>query len=595
MANNIGGIAPISGFARGTKARDFGLYIEDNNHFQGLCLNVNQGLGLLTGPLVRAYRPPKGQPVRMVPGNIFLVFACSMSFPPDPEVLYLHEIPQFLPAVNPDDAGDVDFNQLADYLAVYILEVISFSPGDEANPAPLVQVKLISKEPPRAAADPAGMNLIIPVKPDNECSTDMTFSFKWIQEDGLQLVITATDALLEGLNKPTTREAVVGNAPPPRSTASIAATTLSASGKATVINDCDGKPLLMLNKTEYLKEEKKSRGMRRAMGSSRLRDLLGDRGYVRDDILIANLLRTAHDKLVPWRNERDYKVRVKDLPAVTTKFSKLLSFEEDVHDDGSDTFDMRDFLLAGDRATHSDSSNGLRIALENMGLVMAYVFDDAFVNVSLDARTLIDGGTLEYQDPKHLWYAAKRVWSRFCQLMQTDQETDLDSYWRSGNPQGSAAIASGILKTLLAELFNPVKIKEIRDSWDSIIRTKKAAIQFKTPKASDVSTPTDGAKRKASEDKANGAEGAKAPKAPKPEPTAESRAARMCTTHAKAELEVSGAKPCPKKDLCEWKHYDLASMSKSEAAAMIKAHGSTSQKGNLYTWARDYAAKHNKT
>ena len=91
---------------------------------------------------------------------------------------YLHEIPQFLAAVNPEDAEEVDFNQLADYLAVYIFEVVTFSPGNDADPAPTVQVKLLAKEPPRAAANAAGIDFVIPLKPDNECSIDMTFSFK---------------------------------------------------------------------------------------------------------------------------------------------------------------------------------------------------------------------------------------------------------------------------------------------------------------------------------------------------------------------------------------------------------------------------------
>jgi hypothetical protein len=137
-------------------------------------------------------------------------------------------------------------------------------------------------------------------------------------------------------------------------------------------------------------------------------------------------------------------------------------------------------------------------------------------------------------------------------------------------------LAAKLLRDELSRQFTKENIFAIRDSWQEIIRNRKASLGMRGASSplsalvkASVSTGSEVEGPHLKKSKAEDSVPAKSSPVP----------SQMCTTHAKLQLGVQGARACDKsKTGCKLTHYNFSGLHPSKILGLISDHASRTGK-----------------
>ena len=398
---------------------------------------------------------------------------------------------------------------------------------------------------------------------DTEAKIGTVISFVW--DDAVNVALIATDQLVSS----------VGGTPRIRKVV-----TDTAGKTAGVFNgemrDGDGMALFCVDKANYVKEERKSRPLRRAAGSDRAIAFLGERGYVLDVPRIRRELEGAfcdplrEDSSLPtWAvGVNDFGRKIRSSPAWEDHqiFEALLLCDGTMSEASS--ISLRHCLPVGVKYDVNDQT-ALEVALDRLDCLLAHTFDPSFYKRSGPLCDRINGGDLCQRLPKHLWYAGERAFVQWQRIMRGDLLDQNAQFQMENRMPGQAA---RLWTECLDVNFSLDFLKKIQVDWDRIVDHQQADVAAiksasTTPKETKDSSSMDD------------------PKEPPKKKTKGSAAVSgtvMCTNFARSELKVAGAGGC-KLDACQYHHYKLGSMRLEAAKEVISKHATPKQTASLLT------------
>ena len=469
-------------------------------------------------------------------------------------------------------AGCVTADFVFNHAPWNIFEVISIVPkdADDEKSGHLVQAKLVKTFPARNVEP--GFSL--PETTHDECPLNYTITIKWRFDH--DFVIRPTLRLDTFLG-------VAARAPRLPITLTSTAKKTDASVFTGILLDCDGMPLMCLDKAHYEKEEARSLALRRAIDPERSLVFFGDKGYVLDvDHIIKKLEEAYSDPMhiqstrPSWASTQDVSTAIKGLPVILNKkiFTAFLEFNGDPRD--TEVLSLKHFLQPGVTFDANDK-NILMFALGNFQTVLAHVFGDKY-STSMDKYRIAITGNLHRFQGKHLWYASDRAYMNW----QTTLKSHLSS--SSSRFQGrSKLIPVHLLEDCFDDVLNPDFMDEVRKDWENI---QLNISQLARPASSSSTSDLISSKKRSIESTSSTA-GAdtQSDRILKKRQPVENEA--MCTNFANLQLQVPKAPGCRRLD-CTFSHYKLGMMSLADAKTLIEKHATANAKGRLLSAAEAF-------
>lgn len=448
--------------------------------------------------------------------------------------------------------GTIKVEYMLEHLPADVFEIMACAPIPDSDGACNVIARLAKTMP----AELPIPNYTPAATTDEVAKIGTTISFVW--DGAINIVIRATDQL------------ITSTGGIPKALKSKRSSEAVASGKpAGVFNgemkDGDGMPLLCLDKANYVKEEKRSRPLRRLIGPERALAFLGEMGYVIDVSRIRGELRGAFSdhlrtNLPTWAiGVTDFATKVYSLPAWEDAkvFEVLIRCGGTTSDPTS--LSLRHFLPS-EIKYDVNSLVVLDVALARLDCMLAYTFDPSFYRQSDGLRDRILGGDLCCVIPKYLWYAGNRAFVQWQRILRGEMLNMNDQFKMANREPGQAA---RIWKDCLDTNFELTFIKTVRDEWD-VIQSRSAldSVRPEKPAAAEAIEPPLKRLKGGKDDRDSDA--------------------AMCTNFARKELKFSGPNtPGCKNDDCKYRHYKLGGMKLEAAKDLIQKHANPKQVAGL--------------
>lgn len=512
----------------------------------------SEGYGAFS-PLVRAHATTASAATLLEKGDYFIVLNLPHAIVNGDVVA---EDP--LAEANPDPGelfGTIKIEHMLEHHPIDVFEVLACTSEGEGGSGRAVQAKLIKSYPA-----PIPLHGYSPeVTSEADARPGTIISFVW--DDEINVVLRASDQMILS----------AGGTPRVRRVAE-ASGGLGAGKQTGVFNgemkDIDGMMLFCLDKANYIKEEKRSRPLRRGTGPERAVAFLGEKGYVLDIPRIRRELggafsdpMSATTSLPTWAvGVTDFATKVHSLPAWEDPkiFESLLLCEGTMSE--SSELALRHFLPTAVKYD-VNSTTVLEIALERLDCLLAHTFDPSFYRQSDTYRDRINGGNLCKLLPKHLWYAGERALVQWQRIMRGEILELNDQFRMENRLPGQAA---RIWRECLEENFSLTFIKQVRDEWEVILarRQLEASTKMARPEKTASEGTGDPVKKKTRLSPESGSV--------------------MCTNFARGELKVTGAGGC-KTEKCQFQHYKLGTMRLEAAKEVIRKHATPKQTAGLLT------------
>ena len=469
-------------------------------------------------------------------------------------------------------AGCVTADFIFSHAPWNIFEVISIvqKDADDEKLGHLVQAKLIRTFPARIE----DVDLSYPEVTADECPLNHTITIQWPYDHDFVIRPTLKLDTFLGLAARPPRLPIISNSTAKKTDASVF---------TGILLDCDGMPLMCLDKVHYEKEEARSLALRRVIDPERSLVFFGDKGYVLDvDHIIKKLEEAYSDPMhiqstrPSWASTQDVTTAIKSLPVILDKkiFTAFLEFNGDPRD--AEVLSLKHFLQPG-VAFDANDKNILMFALGNFQTVLAHVFGDKY-STSMDKYRIAITGNLHRFQGKHLWYASDRAYM--------DWQTILKSHLSSSSSrfQGrSKLIPVHLLEDCFDDVLNPDFMDEVRKDWENI---QLNISQLARPASSSSTSDLISSKKRSIESTSSTA-GAdtQSDRILKKRQPVENEA--MCTNFANLQLQVPKAPGCRRLD-CTFSHYKLGMMSLADAKTLIEKHATANAKGRLLSAAEAF-------